>query len=275
MYLDESQGVKVQNLWTDIPPISANAQERLGYPTQKPEALLDRIIETSSNPGDVVLDPFCGCGTAVASAQRLGRKWIGIDITHLAINLIKSRLLDSFGDEIQKTYKVIGEPVSLSGAEQLAAEEPYQFQFWALGLVGARPHEEKKGADRGIDGRLNFHDEGVKGQTKQVIISVKAGKVQVSHVRDLVGVLDREKAQIGVLISMNEPTKPMRSEAASAGFYTSPWGRHPRVQLLTIDELLKGGRIDYPRTQGSNVTFKKAPKAKRKDSEQLGLGRDG
>ena len=274
-YLDEGKGVPVQTLWGDIGNLQASAAERLGYPTQKPVALLDRIIEASSNPGNVVLDPFCGCGTAVASAQKLGRKWIGIDITHLAVNLIKSRLLDTFGDDIRDTYTVVGEPVSLPNAEQLAAEDPYQFQFWALGLVGARPHEQKKGADRGIDGRLYFHDEGAKGKTKQVIISVKAGKTTVSHVRDLVGVLTREKAQIGVLISMQEPTKPMRREAASAGFYTSAWGKHPCVQLLTIDELLNGGRIDYPRTAGSNVTFKRAPKAARKSAEQLGLDDNG
>lgn len=274
-YLDEMPGMPLGNLWDDISPINSQAAERLGYPTQKPEALLDRIIEASSNPGDVILDPFCGCGTAVASAQKLGRKWIGIDITHLAVNLIKSRLLDAFGDDIRDSYTVIGEPVSLPDAEQLAAEDPYQFQFWALGLVGARPHEQKKGADRGIDGRLYFHDEGAKGKTKQVIISVKAGKTTVSHVRDLVGVLTREKAQLGVLISMQEHTKPMRREAASAGFYTSAWGKHPCVQLLTIDELLNGGRIDYPRTAGSNVTLKRAPKAARKSAEQLGLDDNG
>ena len=274
-FLEDTEGQPVSSLWTDIPALSGAHAERLGYPTQKPEALLDRIISTSSNPGDVVLDPFCGCGTAVVSAQKLGRKWIGIDITHLSINLIKSRLLDMFGEGIREDYEVVGEPVSLPDAEQLAAEDPYQFQFWALGLVGARPHEQKRGADRGIDGRLYFHDEGAKGRTKQVIISVKAGKTTVSHVRDLVGVLTREKAQIGVLISMQEPTKPMRREAASAGFYTSAWGKHPCVQLLTIDELLNGGRIDYPRTAGSNVTLKRAPKAKRKTAEQLGLDDDG
>lgn len=218
-----------------------------------------------------MLDPFCGCGTAVVSAQRLGRKWIGIDITHLAVNLIKSRLQDTFGEAVRDTYTVVGEPVSLPDAEQLAAEDPYQFQFWALGLVGARPHEQERGADKGIDGRLYFHDEGPKGKTKQVIISVKAGNTGSAHVRDLVGVLDREKAQIGVLISMRAPTKPMRKEAASAGFYVSSWGNHARVQLLTIEELLGGATIDYPRTAGSNVTYKQAPRQILKVAEQLNL----
>lgn len=271
-FADEMPGVPLQDLWVDIPPLGPKAAERLGYPTQKPEALLERIIRTSSNEGDVVLDPFCGCGTAVASAQRMERTWIGIDITHLAIGLIKSRLQDSFGDQVAETYQVIGEPTDIGGARQLAADDPYQFQFWALGLVGARGTEQKKGADRGIDGRLYFHDEGRAQNTKQVILSVKAGHTSVPHVRDLRGVLDRENAQIGVLISLQEPTAAMRSEAASAGSWESRWGtRHPRIQLLTIAELLAGRRIDYPRTPGSNVTLRKAPTWRKRRSEQMEL----
>jgi len=184
-YLDEQRGKAFGDVWTDIPPLNARAQERLGYPTQKPEALLERIIKTSSNEGDVVLDPFCGCGTTVAAAQTLKRAWIGIDITHLAISLIKTRLLDSYGKKIEATYKVIGEPVDFAGATQLAKDDPYQFQWWTLGLVGARPVEKKKGADKGIDGRMYFHDEGVSGKTKQIILSVKGGNVSVKDVRDL------------------------------------------------------------------------------------------
>ncbi len=258
-YLDEMPGTPVTTIWDDIPFINSQAQERLGYPTQKPEALLERIVAASSNPGDVVLDPFCGCGTAVAAAQKLGRSWIGIDITHLAINLVKHRLFNAFGTEAR--YDVIGEPVDLTGAGSLAASDPNQFQWWALGLVGARPAEQKKGADKGIDGRLYFHDESTGGTTKQIIFSVKAGKTGAAHLRDLLGVLDREKAQIGVLISLQEPTRDMRKEAASAGFYASPWGtNHPRLQLLTIEELLSGAKLDYPPSR-ANVTFKKAPKA--------------
>ena len=234
------------------------SQERLGYPTQKPEALLERIIKASSKEGDLVLDPFCGCGTTVVAAQRLNRHWIGIDITHLAITLIKHRLKDTFGDAA--SFQVIGEPVSLPDAQALARQDPFQFQYWALGLVGARPVEQRKGADKGIDGRLYFHDE-PGGKIKQIVISVKAGHVTVAHVRDLHGVLKREKAEIGVLLTMEEPTQPMRDEAASAGVYTSPWGHHPRLQILTIGELLEGKKIDYPATRGANVTFKKAPRA--------------
>ena len=220
-YLDEMDGLPLQSIWVDIPPVSAHAAERLGYPTQKPEALLERIIQASSNPGDVVLDPFCGCGTAIAVAQRLGRRWIGIDITHLAISLMKHRLHSAFGEKV--AYEVIGEPITVEGAGVLAKEDPYQFQWWVLGLVGARSVEKKKGADRGIDGRLYFHDEGVKGKTKQIIISVKSGHTTVSHIRDLRGVIEREKAEIGVLITLQEPTQPMRTESASAGFYDSQW----------------------------------------------------
>jgi DNA modification methylase len=262
-YADESPGIKLQNLWDDIPPLGAQAAERLGFPTQKPQALLERIIRASSNPGDLVLDPFCGCGTTIAAAQNLGRRWTGIDITHLAIGLIRTRLRDSYGDAAKVT--VIGEPTTVDDAEELAKTDPYQFQWWALGLVGARPVEQKKGADKGIDGRLYFHEDARKGRaTKQAIFSVKAGHVTSSQVRDLVGVLAREKAEIGVLLSFEEPTREMRKEAASAGFYDSPWGRHPKVQLLTVAELLEGKTIDMPRTEGTNRTFKKAPKAKLK-----------
>ncbi|HVF59472.1 MAG TPA: DNA methyltransferase [Thermoanaerobaculia bacterium] len=266
-YLSESSGTRqVDDIWTDVNAINPVARERLGYPTQKPEALLERIISASSNPGDTILDPFCGCGTTVAAAQKLGRRWIGIDVTHLAINLIRHRLRDAFGDV---PFRVIGEPVSLPDAQTLADQDKYQFQWWALGLVGARPAEGKKGADKGIDGRLFFHDEGASGRTKTIIFSVKGGGTGVKDVRDLVGVLERETAQIGVLITMEPPTGPMRSEAASAGFYDSPFGtRHPRVQILTIAELLEGKAVNMPPTR-ANVTFKKAPRVTASGPNQL------
>jgi site-specific DNA-methyltransferase (adenine-specific) len=232
--------VGMRDVW-DIPALRGNQPESLGYPTQKPVAILERMVEASTDPGDVVLDPFCGCGTAVAAAEKLGRKWIGIDIAYLAVSLIKSRLTAMGSAD----YKVLGEPATAEDAAQLAADDPYQFQWWALGLIGARPQEGKMGADKGIDGRLYFFDEG-HDTAKQLIVSVKAGKVQVSHVRDLVGVVQREQAQVGVLISLNEATQPMREEAATAGFYSSPWGRHSKMQLLTVSELLEGKTIDMP-----------------------------
>lgn len=265
LYEDEMPGVPLQDIWTDIKTMHNLSTERLGYPTQKPEALLERIIQSSSNEGDTVLDPFCGCGTAVAVAQKLNRHWIGIDITHLAITLMKHRLHNAFGDSIKGSYEVIGEPVDLGGAQTLSVENPYQFQWWALGLVNARPVEQKKGADKGIDGRIFFHDEAESGKTKQIILSVKAGKLHATYVRDLVGVVSRENAAIGVLIAMDEPTRPMKVEASAAGFYVSPWDncKYPKIQILTVAELLAGKGIAAPQTRDIR-TFKKAPKAKGK-----------
>ena len=269
-YLDKMPGVILGNVWTDINPINSQAQERLGYPTQKPEALLERIIKASSNEGDLVLDPFCGCGTTVQVAQRLNRRWIGIDITHLAIGLIKKRLSDAFGPEIKNTYEVIGEPTDYAGAAQLAEEDKYQFQWWALGQVGARPTDQKKGADRGIDGRLYFHDDD-SGKSKQIIFSVKAGNVTVSQIRDLVGVLTREKAEIGVFVTFDEPTKPMNKEAAEAGFYKSSDGStYARLQILTIQQILDGKQPDYP-AHRRDATFKKAPRSRPAPAENLTL----
>ena len=252
------------DVWTDVQALNPMEKERLGYPTQKPVALLARIIQASSDEGSTILDPFCGCGTTIVAAQKLGRRWIGIDITHLAISLIRHRLRDSFGEDC--SFQVTGEPTSLHDAQALAKQDPYQFQWWALGLAGARPVEQKKGADRGIDGRLYFHDEGRGGKTKQIIFSVKAGHVTVSHIRDLVGVINRENAQIGAFLSLNPPTLPMRREAAAAGFYKSPWGKYPRIQLLTIEDFLGGMHVDYP--HATDVTFKKAQRVRSDPSEK-------
>ena len=266
LFADENLGTKLQNLWDDISPIGAQAAERLGYPTQKPEALLERIILTSSDEGDLVLDPFCGCGTTIAAAQKLNRRWIGIDITCLATALIKNRLRDAFGE--QASYQIVGEPTSLPDAATLATEDPYQFQWWALGLVGARPVEGKKGADKGIDGRIYFHDEAAGGKTKQVIFSVKAGHTGPDHVRVLRAVMLRENADIGALITMQTPTKDMRAEAAGAGFYEG-WGgkKYPKLQILTVEDLLSGKGVDMPPLDQVSATFKKAPKAEREVPE--------
>ena len=259
-YADAMPGIPLQDIWTDIQPISAKSAERLGYPTQKPVALLERIISSSCPEGGVVLDPFCGCGTTITAAQALGRTWIGIDITHLAITLMKSRLKDTFGDSVE--FTVTGEPVSVPDAAALAESDPYQFQWWALGLVGARPVEQQKGADRGIDGKIVFMGDRP-GKFETVVISVKAGHVTANQVRDLRGVVDREKSSIGVLISMEKPTKPMQTEAATAGFFESEtWGReYPKIQLLTVADLLSGKKIDMPPIKQVGATFKKAPKA--------------
>ena len=269
-FLDEMPGTAMPSIWDDISPVNSQAADCLGYPTQKPKALLKRIIQASSHEGDIVLDPFCGCGTAIASAQRLNRQRIGIDITHLAITLIKHRLQDTLRTQVR--YQVMGEPTSLPDAAALASEDPYQFQWWALGLVGARPVGRNKGADQGSDGRIFFHGEGKHGRTKQVILSVRSGHLKLSDLRDLRGVVQREQAQIGVLISLQIPTKPMRTEAASAGFYASPWGNHPILQLLTIADLFDGKGIDDP--GWVNVTFKAAPKAPPREPENFEIHLD-
>ena len=245
-YLDEQEGNPVGDTWTDLLPVQAQSKERLGYPTQKPLALLERIIIASSKPGDVVLDPFCGCGTAVVAAEKLGRRWIGIDITHLAIALMKYRLTDAFPN-VQ--FEVRGEPADVGSARMLAEADRYQFQWWALSLVRAKPIEgkEKKGADRGIDGVIGFVDDHI-GQLKRCLVQVKSGHVSSATIRDLVGVINREKAEMAVLVTLDEESAPMRKECAEAGFYHSPgWNReYPRLQIATIASLLSGSELAIP-----------------------------
>jgi site-specific DNA-methyltransferase (adenine-specific) len=272
-YLAEQEGSIITNIWTDIQPLHDVAAERLGYPTQKPLALLERIIQTSSNPGDVVLDPFCGCGTAIAAAQKLDRKWIGIDITHLSIALQKYRLQEMFpGIKLQ----VIGEPEDIGSARQLAQDDRYQFQWWALSLVRAKPlggqegsKTGKKGSDKGIDGLINFVDD-ASGKSKRVIIQVKSGHVKSGDIRDLVGTVQREQAALGVFITLEPPTREMKIEAASAGFYHSPgWGKdYPRIQILTIEELLHHAEVKMPPQYG---TFKTAQRVQKQEAKQANL----
>ena len=263
-FLDEMPGVPAGNIWDDIKPIGAHAQERLGYPTQKPEALLERIISASSNEGDVVLDPFCGCGTAVAAAERLSRRWIGIDITHLAITLIRHRLHDAFGEDL-RPYEVIGEPKDLPSAESLALHDRYQFEWWALGLVDARPaRDRKKGADAGIDGYINFFDDN-SGKPKRIVVQVKSGGVQRNQVATLKSDMEREKADLALFVTLKPPTRPMEQEALEAGFYAPeafPDHQFPRVQILTIEDLLSGAQPQYPRYAPA-ATFQRAPRRRR------------
>lgn len=277
-YLDEQEGTPIDDIWDDLSPIQAQAAERLGYPTQKPLALLERIIQASSNPGDVILDPFSGCGTCIDAAQSLGRNWIGIDITHLAIAMHKARLKDRFGFEPNKDYEVIGEPEDLAGARQLAREDRYQFQWWALSLIQARPlggdggKTGKKGSDRGIDGAINFLEE--RGVVKRALVQVKSGHVKSGDIRDLKGTLDREGAQIGVFVTLEEASREMVTESASAGFYHSDlWQKDfPRIQIVSIEELLNGTEVRIPPTPTGSEAFKKAEKAEKKGPRQEGLG---
>jgi len=214
-----------------------NEEERLGFPTQKPVGLLKRIIETSTEEGDVVLDPFCGCGTTVLASQILGRSWIGIDVTHIAISLIQRRLEKICGMTIK--YDVHGTPTTIEEADALRQYDAYQFQDWAISLIGANPSQKKKGADRGLDGIIYFHDDN-SGKTKKLVVQVKSGKMGPTHVRDLMGVLTQDKADMGVLMTFAPATKKMKEAALAAGFYKSAESKHQRIQILSVQELLEG-----------------------------------
>jgi site-specific DNA-methyltransferase (adenine-specific) len=263
-YLDEAKGMPAQALWDDIPPLNSQSQERLGYPTQKPVALLERILNASSNPGDIVLDPFCGCGTTVHAAEKLGRRWIGIDVTHLAIGLIEKRLTSMSRDWARKPeWKTHGVPQDIHAARDLAGRGRdngnyyFEFEKWALSLIDAQPGNlSKKGADKGIDGNLWF------GKTGRAIVSVKAGEnVGVAMVNALHGVMERERAQMGILLTLAPPTKPMLRDAAAAGQHEEPgFTPVPRIQIVTIEEAmaLRERAVQLPARRAD--TFRRAPR---------------
>jgi site-specific DNA-methyltransferase (adenine-specific) len=267
----------ITNLWTDIQAIGSQATERLGYPTQKPLALLERIILASSNPGDIVLDPFSGCGTAIAAAQKMDRRWIGIDITHLAIAMHKSRLNGMYKLLPGKDYDVVGEPVDLNGAEALFKQNAYQFQWWAISLIGAKPQGGsegskvgKHGSDRGIDGVILFTSD-LKGQSGKIIVQVKGGSVSSGAVRDLAGVLDAEKSAMGILLTLKKVSPEMKLAADKAGVYHSDlWNQdYPRIQVVTVEDLLDGKKPDLPRWLDD--PHKKAERVKDDGKGQMGL----
>lgn len=246
--VDTERGSPLQDVWTDIEAPNSGSGEALGYPTQKPLALLERIVSASSNPGDVMLDPFCSCGTAIAAAQKLERRWIGIDVTHLSIALMKYRLEAMFpGIELE----VRGEPQDVESARHLAQDDRYQFQWWALSLIRAKPlgakgggKTGKKGSDKGIDGVINFIDD--RGsKPKRILVQVKSGKVKSGDMRDLRGTVEREGAAMGLFITLEESSRDMRIEAVSASFYRfQGWGQdYPKNQILTIEELLHGAEV--------------------------------
>lgn len=267
----DSRTVVVGDFWADIDRLNQTSKERMGYDTQKPRALLERIIQASSNEGDIIMDPFCGCGTAVHAAHALARKWIGIDVTHLAISLIEKRLKDAYGAECK--FEVHGTPKDFASAKDLATRDKYQFQWWAVSLVEAQPQGgKKKGADGGVDGLKWFHDIDKEGARK-IIVSVKGGTLKADDVRALNHVREREKAEIGLLVSLQKPTKGMIADAAAAGFYESPNGKkYPRIQLLTIEALLDGkARAEHPDYK-PNLNFKKTASESR--DKQLELTAD-
>lgn len=267
-YLDEMLGTLVKDIWSDVEQLHGHTKELLGYPTQKPEALLERIIRASSNEGDLVLDPFCGCGTTVTVAERLKRRWIGIDLTHLAVTLIKKRLHDSFGDELAP-YEVIGEPADVTSAAALAEENRHQFEWWALGLVDAAPAQDKKKvADKGVDGVLYFQETD-DGPYRKIIVQVKSGQVGAKEVRELEGTRKQEKAELAALITLKPPTKPMK-EAVPPDYYVPegfPEASFPRLQILTIADLFAGRQLAYPRWVPPK-TFKRAARRRKGPTPQ-------
>ena len=251
-YLDEMPGLPANDVWTDIFPINSQAKERLGYPTQKPEALLDRIIRASSNEGDTVFDAYCGCGTTAAVAHRLNRKWIGVDITYQSISLILKRLEDTYGKEVIESMELSGVPKDLESARALAEKQDdrtrKEFEKWAILTYSNNRAmiNEKKGADKGIDGRafVLTHT----GGAQEILFSAKSGKAQASHVRDLRGTVEREGAAGGILITLASPTSPMIQEAKSAGLidnqlFTSP---PEKIKIVTVEEILSGARFQLP-----------------------------
>ena len=289
-YLQDSPGIPLQDIWAYQPYTQGvlygtneaidedvrwmprqGTSERLGYATQKPEALLERIILASSNEGDVVLDPFCGCGTAVAVAEKLKRQWVGIDITHLAVALMKNRLKTTFNIDPGRDYDVVGEPQDTGSARALWEQDPYEFQLWAVSLLLGEPRQEqKRGADRGIDGITYFVD-GPRRTPQKVVVQVKGGRVSSPQVRDLKGVVEREKAALGLFITLEEPTRDMRAEAASGGFYHSHiWDRDfPKIQVRTVAQLLEGQQFDLPPRQ---PMYQPAERVRRAQGTQPRLG---
>ncbi len=251
-YLDEIPGTPLQDVWSDIPPVNPASKEKLGYPTQKPLALLERIMQASSNESDVVLDPFCGCGTTIAAAEKLRRNWIGIDITFLAVALIKKRISEHFPD---CKFQIVGEPKSTDDARALFKQSPFQFESWAVSFLGGQPYKSTGGGDTGIDGFLYFQD--YKKKYHKVIIEVKGGKYQPRDIRSLARVMERESAPLGVLIALQPPTAGMKREATTLGKWQLPGHdkEFPVLQIVTIDELFKG---KLPKLPDTSSTLKRA-----------------
>ncbi len=256
-YPEDLPGVALQDIWTDIRPLHNLSKERLGYPTQKPSELLRRIIESSSNRGDVVFDPFCGCGTTIYAAQETGRKWIGCDVAILAVKIIRETLAEKYRLKEGQDFEVDGIPPSVEAAAVLFERDPHQFQHWAVERVQGFPMK-KRGADRGVDGRIYFNeDRGL----KSMIVSVKGGNTGPSDVRDLIGVVSGDDtAEMGAFICLHEPTKAMQSAAAKAGMYRYQGVEYQRVQILSIREILEEKReFKTPSKVGSRISTGQTP----------------
>ena len=244
----------------DVRWLSTQDAERLNYPTQKPLGILKHIINASSRPGDLVLDPFCGCGTTIAAAQMLARRWIGIDISPFAIELIRRQRLEGAFPHLKVgvDYEIAGLPTTLQGAQMMADRDKKGFEIWAVAKIDGIPNS-KKGADKGIDGRIPFKPDGK--TTKFAVVSVKGGKLKADDVRSLIAVSKREETSslgFGVMVVLNPPTSGMKSDAASAGTMEIHGNRYPLVQILTIEDILKGKKPHLPLVDPSVGYRKKA-----------------
>lgn len=269
-YLDEQRGLPIGDVWTDIGPLNSQSSERLNYPTQKPRALLERIILGATAEGDLVLDPFCGCGTTVDAAERLGRRWIGIDITYIAVDLITKRLQDTHGEEVMESIEVRGIPRDLAGARALFDRSPFDFERWAVSMVHGQPNLKQVG-DKGVDGVIRFPLDGTGKRVGKVLVSVKGGKSPgPTAVRDLVGTVESQRAEMGVLVTLEEPTRGMVDAANHSGLYTWEWNgaTFPKVQIVTVAQLLNDERPNVPPTL---LPYMPAKRQLKLAAEQTGL----
>ncbi|MBN8652345.1 MAG: restriction endonuclease [Cytophagales bacterium] len=268
-YLNDQEGVKVDTVWNDITPLQSSEKEKLGYPTQKPEALLDRIIEASSNEGDLVADFFCGCGTTVSVAQRLNRRWIGTDISHLAVRLIKKRLTEAYGYKAMEETIVHGFPEDIASARMLAEETVggrYSFQDWVIEVLLGGVVNPKKSGDGGYDGYLTFE---LPDKKEFILIETKSGKVDVKKLREFIHVVNKQKAAIGIYVCFGDSiTKEMVKEAKSCGYYDeATWGQNfPRIQLSSVEDLLQHNLPKYPVSRKG--TFKTAERVDKKGNQK-------
>jgi hypothetical protein len=245
IYLKDLRGPKNQSIWADIPRVANTSGERLDYDTQKPLVLLERIIEASSNKSEIVLDPFCGCGTAIEAAHKLGRKWIGIDVTYLAIHVVEERLVKAFGDKIKNTYALFGSPCDPNDAIALAGRNWLEFQKWAVFMLGGLP-KEKPGPDGGIDGIIRYHRVGTEQPNRAVVSVTGSMNVGVNVIHKLKSVVKREDAELGILVCLESPTGPMVREAVSEGDVGPPSRRVPKLQIVTVDALFQPHPIELP-----------------------------
>ncbi|MEW6506360.1 MAG: DNA methyltransferase [Bacteroidota bacterium] len=276
-YFNDTKGAPLDNIWNDLEQMGTKSAERLGYPTQKPEALLERILNVSSNEGDIVADFFCGCGTTIAAAETLKRNWIGVDISHLAIKLIVDRLTKSApqtrAKKLKEEIEISGFPKDLASAHELATSKDgrFGFQEWIVEVMLGGVLNPKRTADGGWDGHITFD----RPDTKEkgiVLIEVKSGNVNVKNVREFIQVVNKRKSDLGVFVCFKEQvTQPMLKEAKQQGYFDEKHfgNRIDKIQILTVDDLLEGKEINLPVGLYKKTTFKEASKKESTPDDQV------